>query len=128
MFSNSLLIIFTHSSASSSSLKGSVAQMLWLFKTSLALMVLATLMPLFSKIVFTHLFQHPLMAIMGYFLSIGVFLFSISADVEPMQRDIAFSFSFLKSPTATRHTSPLGLMPLQGARAYFFMIIIIFIL
>jgi hypothetical protein len=41
----------------------------------------------------------------------------MSAEVEPMQMDITFSFSFLQSPTATRDTNPLGLMPLQGAKA-----------
>ena len=65
----------------------------------------------------TQLFGHPLTATIGYFLSISLFLPSISAEVEPIQIDITFPFSFFQSPTATRDTKPLGLIPLHGASA-----------
>ena len=114
---NSSTIIFTHSSASLSNLKESLADTSNPSKISLTATVPATSIPLFARILFTQPLGHPLTATIGYFLSISSFFPSMSAEVEPMQMDITFSFSFLQSPTATRDTNPFGLMPLHGAKA-----------
>jgi hypothetical protein len=44
--------------------------------------------------------------------------------VAPIQIDITFSISSRVSAAATRLTSPMGLMPLQAARAIFFLLMI----